>query len=59
MRKPLLRYIEPRGYEHSHNKTQLLTLVLLDYTRFQADFRPNNVSLKWIIQFVGDDQLVK
>ena len=29
------------------------------YIQFQADFKPNNISLKWIILFVVDAQSVK
>ena len=44
----------------------MLALTLLSpcparpgYIRFQAYFKPNNMSLKWTIQFVVDVQLVK
>ena len=38
-----------------HKTEDPLTLVLLDpyiYIRSQANFTPNNISLKWILQFV-------
>ena len=48
-----------RIYRFQHWDRRHTSTATPVYMRFQVDVNPSNMSLKWIIQFVVDAQLVK